>query len=73
MISSRRGTGSSSASAPSGASSYPTAANFVLLRCRAVPAKEVFRRLLEDYGILVRDVLGAAELAGMLAHLDRNA
>jgi histidinol-phosphate aminotransferase len=45
---------------------YPTAANFVLIRCRARPAGEVFRRLHEEYGILVRDVSNAAELAECL-------
>jgi histidinol-phosphate aminotransferase len=41
---------------------FPSAANFVLLRCEAVPAAVVFRRLLEDYGILVRDVSSGAGL-----------
>ncbi|HEU5171402.1 MAG TPA: histidinol-phosphate transaminase [Gemmatimonadales bacterium] len=41
---------------------YPSAANFVLVRCVARPAREVFRRLLEEHGILVRDVSGASEL-----------
>ncbi len=45
---------------------YPSAANFVLIRCQAVPAREVFRRLYEDYGILVRDVSAAAELVECL-------
>ena len=45
---------------------YPTAANFVLIRCRARPAAEVFRRLYDEHGILVRDVSGAAELAECL-------
>jgi histidinol-phosphate aminotransferase len=45
---------------------YPTAANFVLFRCRRRPAREVFRRLLDEHGILVRDVSGAAELAECL-------
>jgi histidinol-phosphate aminotransferase len=45
---------------------FPTAANFVLIRCRARPAGEVFRRLHEEHGILVRDVSGAAELAECL-------
>ena len=35
---------------------YPTAANFVLIRSHALPAKELFRRLYEEHGILVRDV-----------------
>jgi histidinol-phosphate aminotransferase len=50
----------------SGITVYPTAANFVLIRSDRVPAKELFRRLYEDYGILVRDVSGSAELAECL-------
>ena len=45
---------------------FPTAANFVLVRCLARPAAEVFRRLYDEYGILVRDVSAAAELADCL-------
>lgn len=45
---------------------YPSAANFVLIRCHRHPAREVFRRLLADYGILVRDVSSATELAQCL-------
>ena len=45
---------------------YPTAANFVLLRFHRVPAREVFRRLLDEHGILVRDVSGASELQDCL-------
>jgi histidinol-phosphate aminotransferase len=45
---------------------FPTAANFVLIRCRARPASDVFRRLHEEHGILVRDVSGSAELAECL-------
>jgi histidinol-phosphate aminotransferase len=45
---------------------FPTAANFVLIRCHARPAGEVFRRLHEEDGILVRDVSGAEELAHCL-------
>ena len=41
---------------------YPTSANFVLLRCNGLPAKELFRRMLEDYGILIRDVSDSAQL-----------
>ena len=41
---------------------FPSAANFFLLRCHARPAKEVFHRLIEEHGILVRDVSGAPEL-----------
>ena len=44
----------------------PTAANFVLIRCRARPAREVFQRLYEDHGILVRDVSSSGELAECL-------
>jgi histidinol-phosphate aminotransferase len=49
-----------------GLTAYPSAANFVLIRFRALPAREVFRRLYEEHGILVRDVSGAAELAECL-------
>jgi histidinol-phosphate aminotransferase len=49
-----------------GLTAYPSAANFVLIRLHGVPAREVFRRLLDDYGILVRDVSAAAELAQCL-------
>ena len=45
---------------------YPSAANFILIRCLTVPARDVFRRLLEDYGILVRDVSATPELAECL-------
>lgn len=45
---------------------YPTGANFVLLRTQALPAGELFRRLLDEYGILVRDVSAAPELAECL-------
>jgi histidinol-phosphate aminotransferase len=45
---------------------YPSAANFVLIRFERHPAREVFRRLLDEHGILVRDVSGAAELAQCL-------
>ena len=44
----------------------PTAANFVLIRCRARPASEIFRRLYEEYGILVRDVSSSPELSECL-------
>ncbi len=49
-----------------GLSVYRSAANFFLIRCTALPAKAVFRRLLEEHGILVRDVSAAAELAECL-------
>jgi len=45
---------------------YPTGANFVLIRCQRLPAREVFRRLFEEHGILVRDVSNTAELAECL-------
>jgi histidinol-phosphate aminotransferase len=45
---------------------YPSAANFFIVRCTAVPAKQVFARLLEEHGILVRDVSGNPELAECL-------
>ena len=45
---------------------FPTAANFVLVRFAARPAAEVFRRLYDDYGVLVRDVSASAELAECL-------
>jgi histidinol-phosphate/aromatic aminotransferase/cobyric acid decarboxylase-like protein len=45
---------------------YPSAANFVLFRCRSLPASDLFRRLLSEYGILVRDLSASAELADCL-------
>jgi len=45
---------------------YPSAANFVLVRCEARPAAEVFRRLVEEHGILVRDVSAVPGLDGCL-------
>jgi histidinol-phosphate aminotransferase len=45
-----------------GLTAYPSAANFVLIRLHAVPAREAFRRLLDEFGILIRDVSGAAGL-----------
>jgi histidinol-phosphate aminotransferase len=45
---------------------YPTAANFVLIRCQNQPAAQVFRRMYEDFGILVRDVSASPELAECL-------
>jgi histidinol-phosphate aminotransferase len=41
---------------------FPSAANFVLVRCNARPAAEVFGRLVAEYGILVRDVSATAGL-----------
>ena len=49
-----------------GVRAFPSAANFVLIRCETHPAAEVFRRLVEDHGILVRDVSGAAGLEDCL-------
>jgi histidinol-phosphate aminotransferase len=46
----------------SGLRVFPTAANFVLIRCEARPAADVFRRLVEEHGILVRDVSSGAGL-----------
>jgi histidinol-phosphate aminotransferase len=45
---------------------YPTAANFVLVRCRSLPARELFRRLLDEFGILVRDVSTSPQLSECL-------
>lgn len=45
---------------------YPSAANFVLIRFERHPARDVFSRLLDEHGILVRDLSGAAELAQCL-------
>jgi histidinol-phosphate aminotransferase len=42
---------------------YPTAANFVLVRSQGIPAKELFRRLRDEHGILVRDLSDSAQLA----------
>jgi histidinol-phosphate aminotransferase len=41
-----------------GITAYPSAANFVLIRCDRRPAAEVFARLVSEHGILVRDVSG---------------
>jgi histidinol-phosphate aminotransferase len=49
-----------------GLRAFPSAANFVLIRCEARPAAEVFRRLVEQHGILVRDVSGGPGLEGCL-------
>src|SRR2546429_323506 len=49
-----------------GLRAFPSAATFVLIRCVARPAAEVFRRLVEEHGILVRDVSGAVGLEGCL-------
>jgi histidinol-phosphate aminotransferase len=49
-----------------GLTAYPSAANFVLVRFDRMPASEVFRRLLDEDGILVRDVSSTAELTECL-------
>jgi histidinol-phosphate aminotransferase len=49
-----------------GLTAFPSAANFVLVRCEARPAAEVFRRLVEEHGILVRDVSAVPGLDGCL-------
>ncbi len=45
---------------------YDSAANFCIIRCSAVPARVVFERLFEDYGILIRDVSAGVDLAECL-------
>jgi histidinol-phosphate aminotransferase len=45
---------------------YPSQANFVLFRLERLPAGMVFRRLIEEHGILVRDVSGGAGLTQCL-------
>jgi len=45
---------------------FPSKANFVLVRCDRVPAHTVFRRLVDEHGILVRDVSSGAGLAECL-------
>ncbi|MBA2628109.1 MAG: histidinol-phosphate transaminase [Gemmatimonadales bacterium] len=45
---------------------YPSSANFFLIRFGTMPATRVFRRLYDEYGILVRDVSASAELAECL-------
>lgn len=45
---------------------YPSAANFILIRFELVPARTVFGRLLNEHGILVRDVSAALEPAECL-------
>jgi histidinol-phosphate aminotransferase len=45
---------------------YPSAGNFVLIRSQRVPARELFRRLYQEHGILVRDVSGVSDLADCL-------
>lgn len=45
---------------------FPTAANFVLVRSLAQPARRVFERLAAEHGILVRDFAGSTELGDCL-------
>ena len=45
---------------------YPSAANFFIVRFHAAEPTEVFRRLYDGYGILVRDVSSVPELRGCL-------
>lgn len=45
---------------------YPSSANFVLVKFEAIAAAEVFRRMLNDFGVLVRDVSHGAGLSGCL-------
>jgi histidinol-phosphate aminotransferase len=49
-----------------GLRAFPSAANFVLIRCEARPAGEFFNRLLTEHGILVRDVSNGPGLEGCL-------
>ena len=49
-----------------GIRAFPSQANFVLFRVESLPAKTVFRRLIEEHGILVRDVSGGAGLSECL-------
>jgi histidinol-phosphate aminotransferase len=45
---------------------YPSSANFVLFRSQRVPAKEIFRRLRDEHGILLRDVSDGPDLTQCL-------
>jgi histidinol-phosphate/aromatic aminotransferase/cobyric acid decarboxylase-like protein len=49
-----------------GVTVFPTTANFFLVRFHAASPAEVFRRLLEEHQILVRDVSGVPELRDCL-------
>lgn len=49
-----------------GLRAFPSAANFILIRCEAMAAGDVFRRLVEEHGILVRDVSAGHGLANCL-------
>jgi histidinol-phosphate aminotransferase len=41
---------------------FDSAANFCVIRCEAVPARVVFQRLLDEFGILIRDVSAGVDL-----------
>jgi histidinol-phosphate aminotransferase len=45
---------------------FPSLANFVLVRCEKLPARLVFRRLIDEHDILVRDVSAWTGLAECL-------
>ena len=45
---------------------WKSAANFVLIRLERASPRDVFRRLLDEHGILVRDVSSGAELSQCL-------
>ncbi len=49
-----------------GLRAFPSAANFVLIRCEGRPAGDVFTRLVREHGILVRDVSSGTGLEGCL-------
>ena len=49
-----------------GVTPFPTEANFVLVRFKDVTAKQLFRRLRDEHGILVRDVSEGPSLAECL-------
>jgi histidinol-phosphate aminotransferase len=46
----------------SGVRVFDSAANFLVVRCIAVPARVVFQRLHQEFGILVRDISGGIDL-----------
>jgi histidinol-phosphate aminotransferase len=49
-----------------GLTAFTSAANFILVRFERVPAATVFRRLVAEHGILIRDVSAGDRLAGCL-------
>jgi histidinol-phosphate aminotransferase len=49
-----------------GIRTFPSSANFVLIRCEQLPATVIFRRLVQEHGILVRDVSGGTGLENCL-------